>query len=120
MRILVCGGRDFQDYGLVKKTLENLPQVTVLIHGDARGADALARKWAEEDGTIQILAFPADWKRKGRMAGVLRNHDMIVRGHPDLVVAFPGGRGTADMVMRAKQAGVPIKKISHSDADTAE
>lgn len=115
MRVLVCGGRDFQDYELVKHVLDRLPQVTFLIHGDARGADSLAKKWALEDGTIEILSFPADWKRKGRMAGVLRNHDMIVKGHPDLVVAFEGGKGTADMVFRAKQAGVPVRKIKRGD-----
>lgn len=32
-------------------------------------------------------------------------------GKPDLVVAFPGGSGTADCVRRAKAAGVEVLVI---------
>jgi hypothetical protein len=31
---------------------------------------------------------------------------------PDLVVAFPGGRGTADMVRRAKAAGCEVLEVT--------
>jgi hypothetical protein len=37
---------------------------------------------------------------------------MLGQGHPDLVVAFPGGRGTADMVRRANAAGVRVMEVA--------
>ena len=53
-----------------------------------------------------IELFPADWKVRGRAAGHIRNQQMLDEGRPHLVVAFPGGRGTADMVRRARAAGI--------------
>ena len=47
-----------------------------------------------------------DWKKYGKKAGPLRNQQMLEEGKPDLVVAFPGGNGTADMVRRAKKANI--------------
>jgi predicted Rossmann-fold nucleotide-binding protein len=35
---------------------------------------------------------------------------MLSEGKPDLVIAFPGGRGTADMIRQAKEAGVPVRQ----------
>lgn len=55
-----------------------------------------------------VRAFPADWHRDGKAAGPIRNRRMLLEGMPDLVVAFPGGRGTADMVRRARAAGIEV------------
>jgi hypothetical protein len=52
--------------------------------------------------------YPADWARDGRGAGFLRNERMLAEAKPHLVVAFPGGRGTAHMVARAEAAGVAV------------
>jgi len=30
----------------------------------------------------------------------------------DLCIAFPGGRGTADMVRRARAAGIPVRSVT--------
>lgn len=124
MRILVCGGRDFSDYDLLGKTLLGLfppatddmstwmvPSDTVIIHGDADGADQLADQWAVVHW-VQIERYPADWERHGRAAGPIRNKQMLDEGKPDLVVAFPGGRGTANMVRQARAAGVRVMEIS--------
>jgi hypothetical protein len=49
MRVLVCGGREFDDVGLMISALDRLHTekfFTVLIHGNARGADRLADAWA--------------------------------------------------------------------------
>jgi ABC-type Fe3+-hydroxamate transport system substrate-binding protein len=35
----------------------------------------------------------------------------MLRLRPDLVVAFPGGRGTADMVAAATDAGIPVRIV---------
>jgi hypothetical protein len=77
-----------------------------LIHGDANGADRLAGEWGTARG-ITVEAHPADWKKHGRAAGPIRNQKMLEET-PALVVAFPGGKGTADMVKKARQAGVEV------------
>ena len=107
MRLLVCGGRDLGNLHAVWAALDLLHAVrpvTHLIHGAARGADTLAARWAAARH-IPATPFPADWS-KGLGAGHARNAQMLTEGRPDLVVAFPGGRGTADMVRRARAAGV--------------
>ena len=112
MRILVCGGRDFADKAAITNYLFRLDderKITSIIHGGATGADTLAGK------TAQLLQVPctvyrANWKRDGKAAGPIRNQRMLDEGKPDLVVAFPGGRGTADMIRRAETQGVPVER----------
>jgi len=79
----------------------------MIISGCARGADTLGIEWAEAKG-VEVARFPADWKTHGRAAGPIRNQQMLEEGKPDLVVAFPGARGTADMIRRARAAGVEL------------
>jgi hypothetical protein len=113
LRVLACGGRDFNDTGLVRETLDRLHAqrgVSLLIHGAARGADRMAGEWAKSAG-VPVLTFPADWDRHGRGAGPIRNARMLREGSPNYVVAFPGGRGTADMVLRSKDAGLPVEEV---------
>jgi hypothetical protein len=119
MRILVCGGRDFTDHvtfnrGMFKVVCELTP-ITVgpkiwdriaIIHGAARGADTLAGLFAKMFG-CHNEPYPANWDTWGPRAGPMRNQQMLDTGI-DLVVAFPGGAGTADMVRRAKKAGVRV------------
>jgi hypothetical protein len=116
MRILVCGGRYFTDYARMDAVLSKIwvPHETVLIHGDARGADRMAEEWLHRkwpDTKHEVERFPADWAGHGVHAGPIRNHQMIIDGKPDLVVVFPGGRGTADMVRRAKAAGIKVMVV---------
>ncbi len=113
MTLLVTGGRDFSDWPILRDTLDALHEqhrFTLLLHGNANGADHLAGVWAYRRG-ILTKAFPADWKTHGRAAGPIRNQRMLDEGKPDLVVAFPGGRGTADMVRRAGAAGVKVVEV---------
>ncbi len=110
MKVLVCGGRNYKDAFAVAQLLLALHQrtpFTKVIHGDARGADRLAGTWAQSIG-IPVVAYPARWDLEGRAAGPRRNQRMLDQEHPDLCVAFPGGRGTADMTTRAHAAGLPI------------
>lgn len=110
MRLLVCGGRNFSDTALLRSCM-NAAVVgetdVVVIHGDARGADKLAGAIAESAG-ITVLVFPADWNKHGRSAGPKRNQQMLDEGKPDLVLAMPGGVGTADMIRRAKTVGIKV------------
>ena len=111
MRILVCGGRDFDDWELLSETL--YPLLTAhctVIEGGAKGADFLARVFAKWRG-VPVEEYPADWRRHGKAAGSIRNEQMLAEGCPDLVVAFPGGVGTADMVRRARARHVRVQEV---------
>jgi len=110
MRLLVCGGRDFSDTASANKVLDAMHRalgIDVLIEGDARGADRIAGYWARKN-RVTNLKFRADWNTHGKAAGAIRNQKMLDEGKPTHVLAFPGGRGTADMVRRATAAGVQV------------
>ena len=112
-RVIVCGGRDYRDRRKLYEVLDvthaaNL--IGLLITGEARGAYGLAVDWAGMRN-VETLVINADWETQGRSAGPKRNQRMLDEGKPDLVIAFPGGSGTADMVKRSELAGVPVAKI---------
>ena len=113
MRVLVCGGRDWRDRGFVYRHLHWFNRtrgpIKLVIQGGAPGVDTMADDWAR-NSAINSDTFQADW-REGPKAGPLRNQRMLDQGKPDLVVAFPGGRGTADMVRRARAAGVEVVEV---------
>lgn len=125
MRVLVCGSRTFNDYPKLCYEMDKLPldenQPITIISGEARGADTLAKRYAEECGW-NYEGYPADWDTYGKGAGPIRNRQMLVEGKPDLVIAFLGpvavsefttglsdskySRGTKNMIDQAKKAGV--------------
>lgn len=110
MRVLVCGGRDFCDAQRVYSYLDNINKrhsIDAIIEGNARGADRIAGFWARKNG-IDNLKFNADWAKYGKQAGSVRNAEMLRTGQPDLVVAFPGGRGTADMIAKSRAANLEV------------
>lgn len=138
IRLLVTGGRDFTDGALVERVLFAVHRkhgISTLIEGgqiskrgnDRWGADWLCRQWAEHNG-IEVATFEADWRnvaaagavvklsRSGMpynaAAGPARNKRMLDDGCPDAAVAFAGGDGTADMVRRCEDVGVPVWKIA--------
>lgn len=109
MRLLVTGGRDYRDFQALASILDTLhakTPISTLIHGAARGADSLASAWAAYRD-IPSHAYPAKWDKEGKAAGPIRNQLMLTEGRPDAYLAFPGGRGTADMVCRCQKAGIP-------------
>lgn len=116
-RVLVCGGRDFYGDDAWNRMMEVLGDIhaetpiTAVIQGGASGADMLARCWADMFN-VKRITVPADWQTHGPAAGPIRNRRMLTDFKPDLVVAFPGGRGTADMVRQAKAAGVPVQEAT--------
>ena len=110
MRLLVCGGRDFRFGPMTEKAFYGFCAkhgVSEVIHGDYDGADREAAALAEHAG-LKAIPFPADWTKFGLAAGPIRNQRMLDEGKPALVLACPGGRGTADMIQRARKAGVPV------------
>lgn len=121
MRVLVCGGRYFQDVPLLWRHLDQLhakSPITCVIEGgsdavagDYYGADYWARMWAQARGVNSVTCW-ADWDQFGRWTGPKRNKEMLERYGPDLVLAFEGGKGTADMVKQAQAAGVAVRSVS--------
>jgi hypothetical protein len=87
----------------------------LLIHGAATGADRLAQAWAR-NRLIPDREFDANWPEHGGGAGAIRNQRMIDEGKPDLVVAFPGGPGTDDLMQRAKLHGVKVIEVARRAA----
>lgn len=123
MRILVCGGRTYgytpesnytiKDWVIFNKAIDVILSYnpTVIISGCAKGADevGLLAGWY---GGVEYIGFKADWKKHSKAAGPIRNKQMLVEGKPDLVVAFKGGTGTANMIKQAKSHGVEVMEIT--------
>jgi hypothetical protein len=110
MKVLVCGGRHYDNWVQVEEVLENFA-ITELIHGDATGADKLAHDYAQSR-YIPIRRYPAEWCVYGSSAGPRRNKRMLDE-NPDIeyVIAFPGGRGTANMVKQARGRGIKVLEV---------
>lgn len=125
LRIAVTGGRDFDSWHLVVHTLRQMPEDAILVHGAASGADSQCAEWWDMQGRV-CEPHPADWTAPCRPTckdghrrtrpdgsdycpaeGPYRNQRMVDSGL-DLLIAFPGGRGTADMVRRCQEAGVRV------------
>ena len=111
MRILVCGGRDYSDRKTFNEVLNQyLSHNPTIIHGSAKGADTLAGDFAH-DHMLSWIAYPADWNKYGKRAGYIRNVQMLNEGKPDLVIAFPGGKGTEMMINLAEKANVKVVRV---------
>lgn len=117
MKVLVCGGREFHNlkygYYVLDFVHTKLHPITTVIQGGAFGADALADHWAF-DRKLNRIEYPADWDKYGKAAGMIRNAEML-KENPDLVIAFPGGRGTAGMVKLAKNKNINVMEIDMNE-----
>ena len=113
-RILVCGGRHYQNRNNVFHVLNKLylrpPSISCIIDGMASGADTFGFEWAKLNG-ITSQRFPADWASYGSRAGSLRNTEMLAHGKPDSIVAFPGGNGTENMITQSTDWFIPVLNI---------
>lgn len=120
--VIVCGGRTYDDQETVERVLDELhaqDPITLLVHGGASGADTLAHHWAEKHRIKRKIYLP-DWYLHGQAAGPIRNAQMLQEEKPDLVVAFLGGKGTANMTFQAKRANVPVIEITPESPRTLQ
>lgn len=109
MNILVCGGRDFTNIKLLRKYCSSIisENDTVLCGMAPNGADLFAYRWCKQYN-VNILEFPADWKKYGKGAGMVRNNLMLKQAH--YILAFWDGKspGTGHNVEQAKKLKIPI------------
>lgn len=116
IRCIVAGGRDFDDWPLMKRKLDTIfanQEMVEIVSGGAAGADSLGERYAEERGW-SIRRFPADWQNLGQRAGPLRNAQMAA--YATHLVAFPGGKGTADMLRQARERGLTIRQVRKQES----
>ena len=124
-KILVCGGRHFESYGLLKVVLGKLIEnfyidisMSEIVSGHCQGADMLGEKYAEEYG-ISVKRFPADWEKYKRKAGPIRNKQMIdyiSEFENKLVVAFTTADtvGTRNTIKLAQKNNIPVVEIPYT------
>ncbi len=111
-RVIIAGGRDFDDYDMLVKTmdmvLQNITDEIQVVCGMASGADTLGERYAKERG-YKVAYFPADWKKYGRAAGFNRNVEMAKNA--DALVAFWDGKskGTKHMLDIAQRYGLRVR-----------
>ncbi len=135
MIVLVTGGRTYGEregeFARLSDALQALHirhGVTCVVEGGAPGADTIARGWAglmrqrPTPTNIRSQTFRAEWDRLGAAAGPARNARMVswlaAQPGPTLVLACPGGRGTADCVRKARAANLTVKTLDEVLADT--
>lgn len=118
--LLIAGGRDFSDYSLALKTLDDYETLDaggrsiVVVSGGARGADAIGEMWAKARGHT-ISRMTPDWNLYGRRAGLVRNTD-LVNACSDAVVFWDGSsRGTKDTITKLQAAGKTHRIITYGN-----
>lgn len=115
-KVIIAGGRDFNDYDLLMKKvsslLRNQYKGIEVVSGGAKGADALGEKYAV-DSNMSLKEFHADWDRYGKSAGYRRNVEMAE--YADALIAFWDGRskGTKHMIDIAKSKGLKVRVIKY-------
>ena len=106
MRVVIAGGREFNDYELLREICdEHISPDSEIVSGGARGTDKLGERYATETGR-DLKIFPADWNKHGKGAGHIRNKQMAEYG--DMLIAFWDGesKGTLNMIQTAKKLGL--------------
>lgn len=111
MVIAFTGGRtnelSAKEEGFLTKMLSNNRDGATIRVGDASGVDMCVRDLCRECG-FNYEMFTADWDQRGRAAGPIRNGEML-RG-ADLLIAYPGGRGTQNCVGQAEKLGITVMR----------
>lgn len=116
MRIIIAGAMSWKNRASIRQELESLPSETIVVHGDAPGADALGGVVAKELGfkVKEMTKNSSDYKKYKRGAWKGLNERMIETG-VDLILAFhpavENSRGTKHLLELADQAGVEYRVI---------
>lgn len=114
--VAVTGGRNFDKRARLHRALDRLSDsaegpIAAIVQGGAPGADFDARTWATYAPGVQCVTFEAAWGREGPAAGPIRNRRMLELLRPDVLLACPGGRGTANCVETAESLGIRVVRL---------
>ena len=116
MKVIIAGGRDFDNYKLLKNScdliLSDYADNLEIISGKSKGADKIGEDYAKHRN-YPIKEFPANWKLYSKSAGPIRNGEMA--DYADMLIAFWDGksRGTADMIAQATKKGLIVKIVNY-------
>ena len=114
MKIIIAGGRDFNNYYILEKVLNSFKGlIDGVVSGDARGADELGARWATYNN-IHVNHFPADWDYYGHAAGFIRNIEMA--DNADALIAFWDGKskGTGHMIKTMQMKKKPYRVFNYN------
>jgi hypothetical protein len=116
-RIIIAGGRDFDDWELLRTkvsyyllTLE--PKDVEIVSGCCEGADQLGEEYSILYG-YPLKEFEEDWKKYGKAAGPIRNKQMAE--YATHLIAFWDWKsdGTRDMIKQAKEHGLLVRVVRY-------
>jgi hypothetical protein len=115
MKIIIAGGRDFNNYELLKERCDHFFQNQTdieIISGNANGADKLGEQYATEKN-FPLKIFKAEWNKYGNSAGFIRNTEMSNYG--EALIAFWDGKskGTSHMIQEAKRKNLKVRIINY-------
>jgi len=113
MKVIIAGGRDFNDYDLLRGKCDEVIGDNTdieIISGTANGADRLGERYAKEKG-YPVVRFPAKWSEYGKSAGPIRNKEMADYG--DTLISFWDGKskGTKHMIETAKRNNLHVTVV---------
>jgi hypothetical protein len=117
MKIIVAGSRDFNNYELLKETMDKIigeeTDITI-ISGCARGADKLGERYAEER-KYKLELYPAEWDKFGRASGYIRNRSMALNGEVCVVFWDGQSKGTQHMINLSNEYNLKTHIIKYND-----
>lgn len=93
-----------------------LERVTVVLSGMAAGADTHGAAEARRHG-FTVEEYPADWRKHGKAAGMIRNQQMADNADALIAVWDGKSRGTADMIRRAKAKGLRVHVYNYKTGE---
>jgi hypothetical protein len=112
-RVAISGGRDYvpsqADIEAFWKIWDRVGGVE-LHHGGANGTDKyMGGVMRRHQPEAKIVVHLPDWDRQGKAAGPIRNRQMLAQA--DVLIAFPGGKGTDDCIRAARELNRPVWRV---------
>jgi hypothetical protein len=108
MKVIIAGSRTITNYSLVVEAVKKSGfEITEVVSGGAGGVDRLGEEWAFEH-KVPVKKFPADWKKHGKAAGMIRNKQMVEYSDALIAIWDSQSPGTANTIKNAKKKGIKL------------
>lgn len=121
MNIIIAGGRDFNDYELLKKevddfikTYKNPHEMVTIFSGGAKGADSLGEKYAK-DNNCPLYLFPVKWRDSENIVEMLRNIEMAKLADAVIVFWDKKSKGSAHMIAQSSKHNLRLKIVYYDN-----